>query len=271
MDNQSSYPVAVTAIVAKDDKFLITRRSLNKKKWPNMWTVPGGKLESSDYENLPKDTSEAWYNVLEGVVRREVKEETGLEIKNIRYITSLMAQHSGSGEHTLIISLLADWHMGDVVLQEEECYQHAWVSAEDSKNYELIPGIYEELVMAEKMLTESKEEWKPGRLAKIDDFVKLEFRVGKVMSAETVEKSEKLLKLHVDDGTVDGRQILAGIAKYYPPESIVGRQIVFVSNLEPRKLLNLESQGMILAAHDEGGGAVLLMPDKEVPQGSKIS
>ena len=67
MDNQNQYlhEVAITAIVVKDGKYLITKRSPNKKRWPNLWTVPGGRLEISDYANFPKDTGDYWYNVLE--------------------------------------------------------------------------------------------------------------------------------------------------------------------------------------------------------------
>ena|SRR3989338_1149629 len=67
MENQNQYlhEVVITAIVVKDGKYLVTKRSPNKKRWPNLWTVPGGRLEISDYANFPKDTGDYWYNVLE--------------------------------------------------------------------------------------------------------------------------------------------------------------------------------------------------------------
>ncbi|MEQ1896493.1 MAG: methionine--tRNA ligase [Vicinamibacterales bacterium] len=86
----------------------------------------------------------------------------------------------------------------------------------------------------------------------IDDFMKVELRVGTVLEAEAVPKSKKLLKLLVDAGT-EQRTILAGIAEAYTPEQMVGRTIVFVANLEPRKLMGIESNGMVLAASVEGG------------------
>ena len=86
----------------------------------------------------------------------------------------------------------------------------------------------------------------------IDDFMKVELRVGKVLEAEAVPKSKKLLKLLVEAGT-EQRTILAGIAEAYTPEQMVGRTIVFVANLEPRKLMGIESNGMVLAASVEGG------------------
>ena len=89
-----------------------------------------------------------------------------------------------------------------------------------------------------------------------------------MLSAERVEGSDKLLKLQVDVGA-ESRQIVAGIGKQYAPEQIVGRQIVIVANLEPRKLMGLESQGMLLAASDEQG-PVILMPEHEVPPGAEV-
>ncbi|KKS77805.1 MAG: Methionine-tRNA ligase [Parcubacteria group bacterium GW2011_GWC1_43_11b] len=103
-----------------------------------------------------------------------------------------------------------------------------------------------------------------------DQFKQTELKVVKILEAERVEDSDKLLRLKVALGDSE-RQIIAGIGKAYEPATLVGRQIVIVANLEPRSLMGLESQGMILAAHGENGEAVLLSPDKEVPVGSEIS
>ncbi|MBX4211587.1 MAG: methionine--tRNA ligase subunit beta [Candidatus Yanofskybacteria bacterium] len=100
-----------------------------------------------------------------------------------------------------------------------------------------------------------------------DEFKKVELKVAKVVSAERVEGSEKLLKLQVDIG--EPRQIIAGIGTAYEPDQLVGREIIIVANLEPRILMGLESQGMLLAANDENG-PVVLMPEKEVPPGTEI-
>jgi len=102
----------------------------------------------------------------------------------------------------------------------------------------------------------------------IDDFKKVELKVAKVISAERVEDSEKLLKLEVDLND-EKRQIIAGIGKAYNPEDLTGKEIIIVANLEPRSLMGLESQGMVLAANAESG-PVLLMPDKEVVPGMEI-
>ena len=158
MENQYLHEIAITAIVVKDDKYLITRRSPNKKRWPGQWTVPGGRLEVSDYTSWPKDTHGYWYNVLEKTLRREVKEEVGLEIKDITYVTSLATVHEGSSP-SLVISCMAEWAGGEVTLQKEECDEFAWVTTEEAKNYKLIDGIEDELAMADNARKGIKTEW----------------------------------------------------------------------------------------------------------------
>ncbi len=101
----------------------------------------------------------------------------------------------------------------------------------------------------------------------IDDLKKIEIRVGTIVEASAMEDSNKLLKLVVDFGS-EKRQILSGIAKFYTPEQLLGKQCPFVFNLEPKMLGTNESQGMILCA--DGGAPVLLHPDKEVPAGSLV-
>jgi len=103
-----------------------------------------------------------------------------------------------------------------------------------------------------------------------DKFRETDLRVAKVKSAERVAKSEKLLRLQLDDGR-EGRQIVAGIGKKYSPEEMVGKEIVIVANLEPRKLMGLESQGMLLAATDESGNPILVAPSEDVNPGTRLS
>jgi methionyl-tRNA synthetase len=103
----------------------------------------------------------------------------------------------------------------------------------------------------------------------IDDFAKVEMRVGTILSAEPVEGSEKLLKLSVDFGEAAPRQVLSGIAKSFAPEALVGQQRPFVTNLKPRPIMGLESQAMILAAKTEDGLA-LLAPTSPVAPGTKL-
>jgi methionyl-tRNA synthetase len=103
----------------------------------------------------------------------------------------------------------------------------------------------------------------------IDDFMKVELRVAKVLEAEAVPKSKKLVKLKVDVGT-EHRTIVAGIAEAYPPDQLVGRTIVIVANLKPAKLMGIESNGMVLAASPEGGLPNLVAVDPSLPAGSRV-
>jgi methionyl-tRNA synthetase len=103
----------------------------------------------------------------------------------------------------------------------------------------------------------------------IDDFAKVELRVGQVKVAEKVKGADKLLRLEVDLGT-EVRQVVAGIAESYAPELLIGRKVVIVANLAPRKLRGLESNGMIVAASPEGGKAVLASFLEDVPVGTRL-
>jgi methionyl-tRNA synthetase len=106
-------------------------------------------------------------------------------------------------------------------------------------------------------------------LISIEDFAKVQLRVARILEAEPLEGADKLLKVQVVIGN-EKRQIVAGIRQNYTPEDLIGRQIVVVYNLKPAKLRGVESQGMLLAAVDESGGAILLQPDKETPEGAKV-
>jgi len=99
-----------------------------------------------------------------------------------------------------------------------------------------------------------------------EEFQKLDIRIGKVLSAQVIKGSDKLLRLEVDIG--EKRQIVAGIAKSHDPSELVGRQVVVMANMKPAKLFGVESRGMVLAADSEG--AVLLMPEKEVKEGTRV-
>jgi methionyl-tRNA synthetase len=115
------------------------------------------------------------------------------------------------------------------------------------------------------------EDERAANFIEIGDFAKVELRVGEILTAERVPKSDKLLRFTVDLGEAEPRQILAGIAEYYEPEKMIGRKVVVVSNLKPRKLRGLESQGMILAASiGEEGRPVIATFTEDVPNGAKL-
>jgi methionyl-tRNA synthetase len=105
----------------------------------------------------------------------------------------------------------------------------------------------------------------------IDDFFKVELRVGRVVAAEPIPKSRKLLKLDIETGS-GVRQIVSGIAKAYEPEALIGRHVVFVANLKAATLMGVESNGMVLAATDSTGNAVLIEPEdvERAPAGSEV-
>lgn len=103
----------------------------------------------------------------------------------------------------------------------------------------------------------------------IDDFLKLELKVGTILEAEEVENSEKLIRLMVDLGEDLPRQILAGIREWYMSKDLIGKQVVVVANLEPRMIMGMESQGMMLAADTEEG-PIFLTVSKKVSPGSKV-
>jgi methionyl-tRNA synthetase len=142
--------------------------------------------------------------------------------------------------------------------------------SQTQKAKQLFPRIEDK--QADKILAElsaPKEEKKDdGNQITIDDFMKVELRTGKILEAEKVKKSKKLIQLKVDIGT-ETRQVLAGIAESYEPEDLVGRTVIIVANLKPAKLMGIESQGMVLAASKDG--KILLAGfDEEPGQGIQV-
>ncbi len=140
-----------------------------------------------------------------------------------------------------------------------------------SKGDQLFPRIEKKKDEKEKELTEKgagEKEKSTDNIISIEDFMKVELKIGKVVTAERVKKSEKLLKLQVDTGEM--RQVVAGIGKAYAPEDLLGKKIVVVTNLQPAKLMGNESNGMLLAATGADGTPVILVPHKDVEEGSRI-
>ncbi len=122
--------------------------------------------------------------------------------------------------------------------------------------------------LEEKMMKRIRGKEVEENVIDIDYFTKLDLRIGKIVKAERIKKSKKLLKLEIDIGN-EIRQVVAGIAENHEPESLIGKLVPILVNLKPAKLMGVESQGMILAV-DVDGKAILLHPEKEVPIGSKI-
>jgi methionyl-tRNA synthetase len=137
-------------------------------------------------------------------------------------------------------------------------------AAEKEINSDAIP-----LVSAEKKTEEDSNTSNLKTEITIDDFAKIDLKVGTVLSAEKVEKADKLLNLQIDLG-FEKRTILSGIAKHFSPEEIVGKQVVVVANLAPRKMRGIESNGMILMAEDKEGKLYFVKPESVIENGSEV-
>ena len=122
----------------------------------------------------------------------------------------------------------------------------------------------------EGAVTETKSEViiKPGIV--FDDFTRIDLKVGTILSAEKVAKADKLLKLEIDMG-YEKRTIVSGIALHFEPAAIVGKQVVVVANLAPRKMRGIESNGMILMAEDDSGKLHFISPESMIGNGSGVS
>lgn len=108
-------------------------------------------------------------------------------------------------------------------------------------------------------------------MATIDDFHKIEIKIGEILSAEKVENTDKLLKLSVGFGEENPRQIVSGIAMYFPdPQALIGKKCAFAANLEPRVIRGLESNGMIMAVSTEDGKFSLLEAGQDIPPGMAV-
>ena len=141
------------------------------------------------------------------------------------------------------------------------------------KELKVMDDILEEQKKQAKKENEKKEEKENvADISEItiDDFAKIQLKVGKVVECQKVEKADKLLCSKIDLGEGAPRTIVSGIAKYYTPEEMVGKQVIVVTNLKPVKLRGIESQGMVLCASDENGNLALVTPEKEISAGSEV-
>lgn len=102
------------------------------------------------------------------------------------------------------------------------------------------------------------------------DFQKLDMRIAQIKEAEEVKEADKLIKLTLDVGEMGKRTIVSGIKDWYEPKDLIGRKIVYLANLDSKKIKGIESQGMLLAPEDENGNCVLLIPEKDINSGTKV-
>ena len=108
------------------------------------------------------------------------------------------------------------------------------------------------------------------KMIAIEQFAQIHLTVGTIEQCEIIEKSDKLYKLQVNFGPIGKRQVLSGIRKHFTPEDLIGKQAVFVTNLKPRTMMGLESQGMLLTAETEEKKLVIIQPGNKVPNGTRL-
>jgi len=148
--------ISSTAIIHKNGKYLLLKRSLEKKAFPGKWTVPGGGLKTDDYTSTPKTTKDHWYFAIENSLRREIKEESNLDVGKLDYLLDITFIRP-DGVPVIILSYYAPYKSGEVKL-DEDSIEHAWVTYQEAKEYDLIEGILEELEMVDKILKGEKKD-----------------------------------------------------------------------------------------------------------------
>ncbi len=142
--------IVSTCIIVKGGKYLILKRGPHKKVYPGKWTVPGGGLEVDDYINTPKTTKDAWYFALEKSLRREVKEEAGLEVGDLKYLLDL-AFIRPDDIPVITFSFWAEHQSGEVELDGDNV-EYFWGTPAELKEYDLIEGIYDEIKMVDNLI-----------------------------------------------------------------------------------------------------------------------
>jgi len=154
IQNIELHRICSTAIIHKGGKYLIVKRSPNKKVFPGKWTVPGGGLEVTDYINTQKTTADAWYYAIENSLKREIQEEVGLEVNKLKYLLDLVFIRPDNIP-VATLSFYCDWKSGEVRLNEENI-DYKYVTLGEAKNYDLISGILGEIEMVDKILRGEK-------------------------------------------------------------------------------------------------------------------
>jgi 8-oxo-dGTP pyrophosphatase MutT (NUDIX family) len=143
--------IAITTIIHNDGKYLILKRAAHKTVHPNKWTVPGGGLMIDDYINEPQTHGNAgWYGAVEKALIRELREEVGIKVMDPKYLLDLTFIRPDNIP-VLVLSYYAKYQEGEVKLDVDSS-EYAWVTSKEAMNYDLIAGIYEELVMVDELL-----------------------------------------------------------------------------------------------------------------------
>ncbi|MDP2649976.1 MAG: NUDIX hydrolase [bacterium] len=144
--------IVLSCFIYNDEgKYLIIKRAPTHKAFPNKWAVPGGGLEQGDYINNKRDSVHSWFNVLEKVLRREVREETGLEIESEQYFGNFVFIRPDNIA-VLVIRFAARKAAGDVVLEDGDSTEYAWVTAKEAATYDLIGNMAQEFRDVDSLL-----------------------------------------------------------------------------------------------------------------------
>jgi len=142
--------IASTCIIHRDGKYLLLQRSFEKKAFPGKWTVPGGGLTTDDYISTPKTTSEHWYYAVENSLRREIKEEAGIEVGELKYLCDMTFIRTDNIP-VVILSFYAPYKSGEAVL-DKDSINHAWVTCEKAKTYDMVEGLIDEIKMVDEKI-----------------------------------------------------------------------------------------------------------------------
>ncbi|MFH0712873.1 MAG: hypothetical protein V2A55_03440 [Candidatus Jorgensenbacteria bacterium] len=143
--------VSITGIIEKTGKYLILKRSMREVAYPGSWTVPGGKLVLHEYENLPRTpNTDAWYNIVNRTLEKEIMEEAGLEVEGVTYLTDMTFIRPDSIP-VLVLSYFCRHKAGEVKLGKD-IDDFAWITPEEGKGYEIIPGILDEIIEVDGIL-----------------------------------------------------------------------------------------------------------------------
>ncbi len=156
VNQKDLHRITITATIYNSDgKYLIIKRPDGIKVYPSKWCVPGGGLEINDYLNKPKTPGGQWQYILEDTLRREIKEEVGLDIGKLKYLRDVIFIRP-DGIPVVVLSFYAPFVSGEVVLAPTEAVDYAWINADEADKYDLIDGIGNQIKQADEEL-KSKE------------------------------------------------------------------------------------------------------------------
>ncbi|MFQ3573164.1 MAG: methionine--tRNA ligase [Thermodesulfovibrionales bacterium] len=207
------------------------------------------------------DTNQPWSLAKNKDKADKLKEVLYTSAEGLRIVALYLIPFMPDSAQKILLQLGLDIDPKEIVLDEESRWGLLKPHTPIRKSEAIFPRI-------EHKQKQSQDDKTGENLIRIEDFARIELKTGRVISAERVAKSDKLIRLDVDTG--EKRQIVAGIGKSYSPEELIGKTIIVVTNLQPAKLMGLESKGMLLAATDKDGNLSVLTVDRDISQGARV-